>query len=50
MKASVIYNADATMTLLCNGEAIEFDTVSRMVNYCNDNCIVASKIYTIEEP
>ena len=39
--ASVTFNADGTMTLVCGKTREHFDSLSRLVNYCQDNNIQA---------
>lgn len=46
--ASLTFNADGTMTLLCGDESNHFESLSRLVNYCNDNSIAVREIHTIQ--
>lgn len=46
--ASVTFNADGTMTLMCGGQSKHFDSLSVLVNYCRDNSIDVLKTHTIQ--
>lgn len=46
--ASIIFNADCTMTLVCGEVSTHFDSLSVLINYCRDNCIEVIETHTIQ--
>lgn len=46
--ATVTYNADGTMTLVCGEDIKPFDSLSSLVNYCRNNGISVRETHTIQ--
>ena len=46
--ATVTFEADGTMTLVCGDNRQPFDSLSRLINYCRDNNITIQETHTIE--
>lgn len=46
--ASVTFNADGTMTLVCGRKNKHFDSLSQLVSYCQYNGISVCETHTIQ--
>lgn len=48
MKASAVFNADGSVTLLWGQDVLQFNAVSTLINHCNDKGITIINTYTVE--